>query len=360
MGSEDERFMARALDNARRAPFTSPNPHVGAVVVRDGGVVGEGWHEGPGTAHAEIAAIAGRDVTGATLYVNLEPCSHAGRTPPCAPALAAAGIARVVTALEDPDPRVRGSGTSHLRAAGVEVDVGVLADEARRVNAPYLHHRATGRSFLSLKLALTLDGRMSARDGSSRWITGEATRGLVHRRRLEADAVMVGSGTVGADDPRLTARADPAPRQPTRVVVDGSGTTSPKAALFRRDAPVLVATTDGSPVPWRRACRDAGAEVLVLDGAPEGVALRPLLEELGSRDLVEVLCEGGARLATSLLREDLVDRLEIHFGPLLTGAGGAAIGDLGVRSMRDAGRWFPSSLGRCEDDVLVELERGWS
>ena len=210
--------MHRALALARSAPFTSPNPRVGAVIVKEGSIIGEGAHQGVGTAHAETAALEGAgDVRGATVYVTLEPCNHHGHTPPCAPALADAGVARVVVALEDPDDRVSGAGLELLRSAGVEVSTGLLEHQARLLNAPYLHHRTTGRAYLTLKLALTLDGRMAAPDGTSRWITGDDARDYVHRRRLEADAVMVGSGTVATDDPALTVRAVPAGRQPAAV-----------------------------------------------------------------------------------------------------------------------------------------------
>src|SRR5918999_2950011 len=247
MTRDDERFMTEALDLAASAGFTSPNPRVGAVFVRDGVVVARGRHQGPGTAHAEAQAMqAGAEVSGATLYVNLEPCVHHGHTPPCVPALVAAGIARVVVAGRDPDTRVRGRGLAALRAAGVEVREGVLGDAAVRLNAAYAHHRSTGRPLVSLKLAFTLDGRLSAPDGSSRWITGEEARAFVHRRRAEVDAVMVGAGTVLKDDPELTSRLGPVERQPARIVVDGRGRVPATAKVFA-DGDVVVATTDASP-----------------------------------------------------------------------------------------------------------------
>ncbi|HEX2050055.1 MAG TPA: bifunctional diaminohydroxyphosphoribosylaminopyrimidine deaminase/5-amino-6-(5-phosphoribosylamino)uracil reductase RibD [Actinomycetota bacterium] len=349
--------MIRAIELARRPPFTSPNPRVGAVVVRDGVVLGEGWHRGPGTPHAEPDALRDLDAAGATLYVTLEPCAHHGRTPPCAPAVAASGVRRVVAALEDPDPRVAGAGFDMLRAAGVEVEVGACATEARRLNAAYVHHRSTGRAFVSLKLALTLDGRLAAPDGTSRWITGDDARRIVHRRRVECDAVMVGAGTVLADDPRLDVRAVDAPRQPARVVVDGSGRVPPTAALFSSPGgAVTVATTDAATVERRKEWEATGAEVLVLPRTGDGVDLDALLEDLGARGVVEVLCEGGARLATRLLERRLVGRLELHHGAVVVGRGGPDVGDVGVATMAGAYRWRLVSVERADDDVVATYE----
>jgi diaminohydroxyphosphoribosylaminopyrimidine deaminase/5-amino-6-(5-phosphoribosylamino)uracil reductase len=354
--------MARALELARRAPFTSPNPRVGAVLVRDGVVLAEGHHEGAGSPHAEVRALAGIDAAGATLYVNLEPCNHQGRTPPCAPALVRAGVRRVVAAHHDPDPRVDGRGFAHLRAQGVEVVAGVLAEDAARLNAPYLHLRRTGRPLLTLKLALSLDGRLAAPDGSARWITGPETRERVHRRRAEVDAVLVGAGTVLSDDPRLTARQRDSvvvgAHQPTRVVADALGRVPPSARVFAPGADVIVATTERASYEAQTAWKEAGAEVEVLPERAGGVDLRALLARLGERPMLEVLCEGGAGLATSLLAQDLVDRLELHFGPLLLGTGGPSLGDLGVRTLGDAPRWRAVEVERSGADVILALERG--
>lgn len=359
MADSDERFMARALDLARSAPFTSPNPRVGAVVVRAGRIVSEGVHMGAGTPHAEARALGGVDARGSTLYVNLEPCVHSGRTPPCAPAVAEAGVARVVVATPDPDPRVTGAGLALLRERGVEVTTGVLEQDAERLNAPYLHQRRTGRAFMTLKLALSLDGRMAAADQTSRWITGPSAREHVHRRRLEADAVMVGSGTVALDDPSLTVRAVEAARQPAVVVVDASGSTPPGASIFRDHPEVIVATRPSVPHEAQMGWKEAGAEVVVLPGRgpADGVDLDALIADLGRRGFLEVYCEGGPRLATSLLSVGLVDRLELHHGAALLGEGGSALGDLGVRSMEDAPRWRLTSCDVFGDDVVTTYER---
>ncbi|HJR45106.1 MAG TPA: bifunctional diaminohydroxyphosphoribosylaminopyrimidine deaminase/5-amino-6-(5-phosphoribosylamino)uracil reductase RibD [Actinomycetota bacterium] len=357
--SRDDRFMARALELARTAPFTSPNPRVGAVVVRGSEVVSEGFHRGAGTAHAEAAALEGVDAAGATLYVNLEPCSHTGRTAPCAPLVAASGVARVVAANGDPDPRVSGAGFEVLRAQGVEVTTGVLEPEGEWLNAAYFHHRRTGRAYVSLKLAMTLDGRLGAPDRSSRWVTGEAARRLTHRRRLEVEAVLVGSGTVALDDPSLTVRAVDAPRQPLIVVVDSSGSVAPTATLFGGPADVVVATHPSVPHEAQTAWKEAGAEVLTIPAPPleTGVDLDALIAELGRRGIVEVLCEGGGRLATELLRRDLVDRFELHHGAATIGGDGPGIGDLGARTMSDARRWKLMETQVLDDDVITVYRR---
>lgn len=357
MADSDERFMRRALELARSVPFTSPNPRVGALVVREERVVAEGFHRGAGTAHAETVALDGIDAAGATVYVNLEPCLHRGRTPPCAPALVAAGVTRVVAAVEDPDERVRGKAFTYLARHGVEVVTGVLADDARRLNAAYIKHRETGRPLVTLKLALTLDGHLAASDRSARWITGDAARARVHERRLECDAVLIGSGTVVADDPRLTVRAVDAPRQPIRIVVDGSGRVAGDAALFAEPGDVLMATTASCPHETQTAWKSAGAEIAVLPEKNGRVDLAALFGLLGAKQILEIYCEGGARLATALLATDLVDCLELHYGAVLVGGSGPRIEDIGVTTMSGAPRWTTLEVERLGDDVIVSLER---
>ena len=357
---EDDRYyMARALALAAAVSHTSPNPKVGAVVVRDGRIIGEGAHPGAGQAHAETLALDGIDARAATLYVTLEPCTHRGATPPCAPAVAAAGVERIVVAMPDPDDRVAGRGIEHLRSAGVRTDVGPLAREAAELNAAYIHQRVTGKPLVTLKLALSLDGHMAASDGSSRWITGEESRARVHARRAEVDAVMVGAGTVVSDDPQLSDRRDGAARQPARVIVDSSGRVTAGSCVFENAGAaveVIVATTDRSSHEVHTRWKEAGAEVHVLPSGDEGVDVRSLISELSRRGWLEIYCEGGPALATSLLRAGVVDRLELYYGPLLVGEG-PRLGDLGVRTMGAAPRWNLVSAAAAGDDFCAALAR---
>lgn len=346
--------MSRVLELARTAPYSSPNPRVAAVLVRGNEILAEGVHRGPGTTHAEAAALEGvhaGGAQGATLYVNLEPCDHQGLTPPCAPALAEAGVARVVIAINDPDPRVAGRGIDRLRRAGVRVDVGVLADDAAEVAAAYVHHRSSGRPLVRLKLALTLDGRLAAPDGSSRWITASETRKRVHEARREADVVMVGVGTIAADDPDLTVRAVQTTRQPQPLVVDAKGRLDPRARIFDAGSP-LVATTELAPHETAIAWKEAGAEVMVVARDGDRVDLHDLIDQLGRRGVLSLYCEGGPRIATSLLRASLVDRLELHHGPKLVG-GGPMLGDLGITTMHHAIVWDLIELERVDDDIVA-------
>ena len=355
---DDERFMKAAIELALAPRFTSPNPRVGSVIVMDGEIVAGAAHEGPGTPHAEVAALAAApDARGATCYVTLEPCAHHGRTPPCAPALVDAGIVRVVAALEDPDDRVAGRGFEYLRSHGVRVDAGVAAREAEDMNVAYLHQRRTGTPLVTVKLALTLDGRLAAPDGSSVWITGDEARAVVHRRRQEVDAVMVGAGTVATDDPSLTVRDVPAGRQPARVIVDSKGRVDTGSSVFAPGAEVIVATTDASPHDRHVAWKEAGAEVLVLPRRDGGVDLDALLEELSRRSWLEIMCEGGGELATSLLRHDLVQRLEIYHGAVLAGRGGPDIGALGIDSLTRAPRFRLVTHQRLGDDLRAIYAR---
>lgn len=347
--------MRRALALATRPIRTSPNPRVGAVIVRDDEVIAEGFHAGASHPHAEREALRDVDAAGSTVYVTLEPCSHQGRTPPCAPVLVDAGVNRVVVAIEDPDPRVSGRGIQILRAAGIDVHVGVLREEAQDLNAAYLHHRITGLPFVTLKLALTIDGRLAARDGSSRWISDPEARRVVHRRRAEVDGILVGVGTILADDPALNAREVPVETQPLRVIVDDTGRTPPMARIFRSGEGVVVATTEAAH-ETQTAWKEAGAEVVVLPRGKGGVDLGRLLEVLGRKGLTSVMCEGGAALASSLLREDLVQRLEIHRGAVLVGSG-PMISDLGVRSMDEAPRFLLNDNSSAGNTAISIYER---
>jgi diaminohydroxyphosphoribosylaminopyrimidine deaminase / 5-amino-6-(5-phosphoribosylamino)uracil reductase len=353
--------MRRALELAERGRgLVSPNPLVGAVLVRDGEIVGEGWHEGPGRPHAEIVALdaAGPRARGATLYTTLEPCSHFGRTPPCAPRLIEAGVRRVVAAIGDPNPMVDGGGFSMLRDGGVAVEHGTAAREALAQNEAFLKHVRTGLPFVVLKMASSLDGKVAARDGSSRWITGEEARAEVHRMRAGADAIMVGSGTALQDDPALTVRY-PAYRgtPPLRVVVDGRGVVPETHTVFRDGAaPTLVATTERAPEPRRRAWAAAGADVVVLgDTAAPHTPLDRLLETLGKRDVQEVLLEGGPSLAWAAVDAGLIDRVVLFMAPVLIG-GARAPGILdgeGSARLVDAIPLDVTEVRRVGDDLKV-------
>ncbi|HEX6207052.1 MAG TPA: bifunctional diaminohydroxyphosphoribosylaminopyrimidine deaminase/5-amino-6-(5-phosphoribosylamino)uracil reductase RibD [Actinomycetota bacterium] len=351
----DDAYMRRALELAERGRgLVSPNPLVGAVVVAGGEVVGEGWHEGPGTAHAEIRALeaAGPRARGATLYVSLEPCSHHGRTPPCAPRVADAAPVRVVAAITDPNPLVDGASLRLLRERGVEVTLGVLAEEASRQNRAFLRHIRTGLPFVTLKMAASLDGKAAARDGSSRWITGEEARADVHLLRASADAILVGAGTAFRDDPSLTVRLPSYRGAPKlRVVVDGRGIVPDTHRLFDGEAPTLVATTERAPRGRREAWRRA-ADVLELEDAGDGlIPLDRLMQELGKRDVQHVLVEGGPTLAWEMVERDVVDELILYVAPVLVGGEGApsvlmgggtpSIGDGRAVTIREVSRMGP-------------------
>jgi diaminohydroxyphosphoribosylaminopyrimidine deaminase/5-amino-6-(5-phosphoribosylamino)uracil reductase len=317
--------MRRALELAARGwGRVSPNPLVGCVLVRDGHVVGEGWHEGPGTEHAESMALrlAGDRAAGAEAFVTLEPCDHHGRTPPCARALIDAGIRSVVAATRDPNPIVDGSGFRTLRAVGLAVEEGLLAEDAIRQNVAFDTHVRSGRPHVVLKMASSLDGKAAARDGSSKWITGEEARVDVQRLRAWSDAVVVGSGTALADDPGLTVR-DPrfaSARPPVRVIVDPSGRVPGDRRAFDAAAPTLVATTELADPSWRQGWVDAGADVAVIDRDEHGgVSLPALVETLGKRDIQGVLLEGGPTLAWSAIRDGVVDQLVVYLASMLIG-----------------------------------------
>jgi len=331
--AHDERFMRRALELAERGRgHTAPNPIVGAVIVRGSRVVGEGWHRALGEHHAEVEALAGAGsaARGATLYVTLEPCAHWGRTPPCVDAILAAGLTRCVVALRDPDPRVDGRGLRKLRAAGVRVELGLLAAEAGEQLAAYRHAQATGRPRVTWKVASSLDGRITDARGRSKWITGEAARADVHRLRAASDAIVVGAGTARADDPQLTARNGvPAARrsgrdaQPLRVVVDSRLSLPKTLRVF--SAPLargtVVACTAAAPVARERALAARGVTVWRLPATRLRVSLPALAERLAREGRHEVLLEGGGTLGAAFVRAHLVQRIVLYTAPFVLGGG---------------------------------------
>lgn len=358
-----EPHMRRALDLAERGwGRVSPNPLVGAVVVApQGDVVGEGWHEGPGTPHAEVMALtaAGDAASGATVVCTLEPCNHFGRTPPCTRALIEAGVARVVVAATDPHLDGDAPGLAELRVAGIEVEVGVLEDDARRQNAAFERHVITGRPFVILKSAASLDGKTAAVDGSSQWITSEEARADAQHLRAWADAIVVGSRTVLDDDPALTLRDPrwPDARPPLRVIVDSAGRTPITARVFDDEAPTLVATTERAPEDRVEAWIRAGAGVLLLDRDATGsVDLDALQHALGKRDVQGVLVEGGATVAWSFVRDRLVDRVVLYVAPKILG-GASATGVVTGGGFAPVGAALPLEFERVErigPDLKVE------
>jgi diaminohydroxyphosphoribosylaminopyrimidine deaminase/5-amino-6-(5-phosphoribosylamino)uracil reductase len=346
--------MRRALELAERGwGRVSPNPLVGCVLVRDGRVVGEGWHEGPGTEHAEAMALrlAGPRAACATAFVTLEPCDHYGRTPPCARALIGAGVEGVIAATRDPNPLVDGGGFRALRDGGLAVEEGLFAEDAVRQNLAFRTHVRTGRPFVVLKMASSLDGKAAARDGSSKWITGEEARADVQRLRAWADAIVVGAGTALADDPALTVR-DPAfasARPPVRVIVDPSGRVPGDRRAFDAAAPTLAATTERVPPARRQEWVDAGADVALLGAdATGGVSLPALTDELGKRDVQGMVIEGGPTLAWSAVRDDVIDQLVLYLAPSLVGG-------------RDATGWLAGDgfapIGRARRAEIASVER---
>jgi len=358
---QDARFMRRALELAERGRgLTSPNPMVGAVVVRGETIVGEGFHEAAGGPHAEVAALtaAGARARGATLYVTLEPCVHDGRTPPCAPVVLAAGIDRVVAALIDPNPLVGGRGLSALRAAGVEVTDGVLAADAERQNRVFLTAMRRGRPHVTLKAAMTLDGRIADVHGESKWITGPAARAAVHGLRSQSDAIVVGVGTALRDDPALTTRLDrPWPREPYRVVLDSAARTPADAKLIAAGTPAraLIVTRENADPARVAALRAAGATVVTVVGRAGRVDLRGALAALAAREVRAVLVEGGGEVHGAFLDAGLVDRVVMFVAPRLLGGRTAtpAIGGAGS-SLKGAPRLTALEVTRVGDDLLIE------
>jgi diaminohydroxyphosphoribosylaminopyrimidine deaminase/5-amino-6-(5-phosphoribosylamino)uracil reductase len=356
----DEVYVERALALAELGRgLVSPNPMVGAVVVAAGRPVGEGFHQGAGEPHAEVLALreAGAAARGATLYVSLEPCAHYGRTPPCAAAIVDAGVVRVVAAMRDPNLVVDGRGFDALRAAGIEVREGVHADEAARLNEAFVKHVRTGLPFVTWKTAASLDGKVAARDSSSRWITGEAARADVHRLRAAADAILVGSGTALADDPSLTVR-DPAyrGRPPLRVLVDSRGRVPATGDLFDDAAPTLVATTEDAPRERREEWRATGADVVVYESEAGHVPLGRLVADLGKRDVQGALLEGGPTLAWAAVEEGAVDKVVVYLAPKLIGGQEApgALGGRGFAPISGALGLAIHSFDRVGEDLKVE------
>ncbi|MFZ5815431.1 MAG: bifunctional diaminohydroxyphosphoribosylaminopyrimidine deaminase/5-amino-6-(5-phosphoribosylamino)uracil reductase RibD [Bacillota bacterium] len=364
---QDRHFMAAALKLAARGRSrTHPNPMVGCVIVKEGAVIGTGYHRKAGEPHAEVYALqeAGESARGATAYVTLEPCAHHGRTPPCADALIAAGVARVVAAMVDPDPRTAGQGLERLRAAGIQAEVGLLEQEAEALNRSWLTWKRTGRPFVILKWAMTLDGKIACASGDSRWVTGDAARAHLHQIRDQVDAILVGETTARRDDPELTARPtgpgplpgwaggiDPGPdehwqpKDPLRIVLDSMAKTDLNARLFapelmERPLPnkTLIAATQLASPRKLAMIRERGAETLELPEREQVVALAPLLDELGRRGITSLLVEGGGRIHWSFLSQGLADHLMVYVAPKVVGGATAPgpVAGQGLKAMAEA------------------------
>jgi diaminohydroxyphosphoribosylaminopyrimidine deaminase/5-amino-6-(5-phosphoribosylamino)uracil reductase len=353
-----EKMMRRALVLARKGVGkTGPNPAVGCVIVKHGIVVGEGWHKRAGTPHAEVHALAraGARAENADVYVTLEPCTHFGKTPPCADALIAAGVARVYAGMVDPNPRVSGKGLEKLRTAGIEATAGILEDACRLVNEPFIKHVTTGLPFVILKSALTLDGKSATPEGDARWITSERSRRFVHKLRSQVDAIMVGVGTVIADDPFLTSRI-PGGKDPLRVVVDSRLRIPLHARMLRQEsgAKTLVATVSDDTAAIARI-RETGADVLICGQKCGKVDLHDLMARLGALHLQSVLLEGGSTLAGEALRQGVIDKVMLFYAPKLVGGDGPGLfAGKGVARMEDAIRLRDITYTRFGEDLLIQ------
>jgi len=369
-GIEDPRFsafdramMRRVLAVAGRGRgLVSPNPMVGAVVVRDGQVVATGYHHRHGSSHAEVDALSriGFDAEDCTLYVNLEPCCHQGMTPPCTSSVISSGVSRVVIGTMDPNPLVSGRGIASLRQAGLQVDVGLLESACRELNRGFFKWITTGLPFVTLKMACTLDGRTADRHGRSRWITGEPARRDVHRLRADSDCVMVGGNTASHDDPLLLPVMVRARRNPVRAVVSGSGGIEPgsRLAMSVGDGPVFLFTSDRAARERVDALAGSGIQVISVPSTDDGLDLPAVLRELGARRITSVMVEGGSTLAASLLRASLVDRLVVYYAPILVGDPSAPglCSDMGIHDIGRSLRFKLIDSVRVGCDVRMRFD----
>lgn len=359
MTGDRKSFMKRALSLAQRGGgYVNPNPQVGAVVVSDDGIIGEGYHRKFGGPHAEVEALkdAGESARGATLYVTLEPCVHYGKTPPCTERIIESELSRVEVAIEDPNPKVAGKGVKRLREEGVDVSVGLMEDEARKVNEIYLHYVRQNRPFVLLKLAMTLDGKLATRTGDSRWITSEPARKLVHELRARYSAVGVGVNTVLSDDPRLTVRKAEGP-DGARIIFDSKGRTplDSKILSLSSSAPTIVATSDGISRERVEKYEERGGEVWQFAGRGNHVDLESLLDRMGSKGYDSLLVEGGGEIAWSLFDRNLVDKVRFFYAPKVIGGRDSvpAVGGEGRAEVRDGVVIDNLSMEKIGDDVSL-------
>lgn len=355
-------YMKRALELAKRGiGYTNPNPLVGAVIVKEGRIIGEGYHKAYGHHHAEINAFfnATEDVKGATMYVTLEPCSHYGKTPPCAKAIVEKGIKKVVIGLKDPNPIVAGKGIQILEEAGIEVIVGVLEDEVKRLNEIFLKYITTKKPFVIMKTAMTLDGKIATYTNESKWITGELSRKYVHELRHKVSGIMVGIGTVLADDPYLTTRLDDRKGcDPIRIIVDSSGRIPLEAKVLNLEsnAVTIIAVSSKADKGKVKMLKEKGAEVIIVPSKNGGVDLTFLMKELGERKIDSILLEGGSQLNYSALEEGIVDKINAFIAPKIIGGNTAKtpVGGLGKAHMKDAINLENMDIHRFGQDIMIE------
>lgn len=359
MLQDDEYWMKRVLRLAEKGRGkTSPNPMVGAILVKDGRVVGEGYHARAGEAHAEIIALkkAGNEAKGAALYINLEPCSHYGKTPPCAPALIEAGIKRAVVGMEDSNPLVKGRGLEMLRSAGIEIEVGIFEEDCRRLNEVFLKYIQTGEPFVILKVASTLDGKIATQHRESKWITGEKSRQFVHRLRSEVDGILVGIGTILKDDPLLTARVKGG-RDPFRIILD-SRLRIPVTAKVIEQGPekTILATTELAPGEKVNHLEKKGVRVWIFDSLKGKVNLKPLLRKIGEMEMTSLLVEGGSEINGSFLKQGLIDKIFLFLSPKLLGGDQSPgiFGGEGIKRLEDTVSFDKMKIKRVGEDLLLE------
>jgi diaminohydroxyphosphoribosylaminopyrimidine deaminase/5-amino-6-(5-phosphoribosylamino)uracil reductase len=357
---DDRAFIKKSLSLARRAAGrTSPNPLVGAVIVKDGMILAEGYHRKAGTPHAEVIAIkrAGKKIRGSTLYVNLEPCCHkAKRTPPCTKEIIEAGIKRVVIAMVDPNPMVSGKGIDELRSSGISIDTGIMEDEAKRLNEAYIKFITTKRPFVILKLAQSLDGRIATSKGESRWITGEKARRLVHRLRNEVDAVMVGINTVIKDNPSLDCRLRSG-RNPLRIILDSRLSIPTNSRVLRhKDKKTIVVTTENADNKRIKSIIETGNRVIIVKAKNNMVDMEGLMDELGSLDIMSVMIEGGSSISASAISEGIVDKVMFFVSPMIIGGidSVSSIGGISPILLEEAVRVRNLRIRTVGKDILLE------
>lgn len=360
--SEKEAFMVRALQLAKKAcGKTSPNPMVGAVIVKKGKIIGEGYHKQAGKAHAEIEAIkkAGQNARGAEMFVNLEPCCHHGKTPPCVEAIISAGLKKVYVGMTDPNKLVNRKGIGILRKQGVKVEVGILKEKCERLNESFAKFIRTKQPFVIMKSGISLDGKTATSSGESQWITCGKSRKLVHEMRGEVDAILVGSGTVLNDDPRLTVRLNNRKlRNPARIILDRRSRIKIGAKVFENADTdnVIYVTSPKLSREKEKQLRDMGVDILLLQSNDKKFELKTLLKELGRRDIVSVLLEGGSSLNASALKENVIDKAILFVAPIIIGGGKAPsfIGGQGIRELKDATRLKKVEAKKVGDDFMIE------